>query len=98
MLLTSRKGKSLDMSEENISEERITGGSTWPVPQIDPTRCDGCGLCVKVCPTQVLVIREGLAVVAFPARCNYTGFCERVCPTHAIQRFFEIVWPDETFE
>jgi ferredoxin len=98
MLLTRRKGESLDMREENNSGERIIGDSTWPVPQIDPARCDGCGLCVKVCPAQVLMIKEGLVVVAFPERCDYTGFCEQVCPTHAIQRFFEIVWPDEAFE
>lgn len=53
---------------------------------------------MKVCPHQVLVLKEGLAVVAFPERCNYSGFCEQVCPTSAIQRLFEIVWPDEAGE
>ena len=62
-----------------------------PVPLIDPARCDGCGLCVRVCPTGALAVKDGLAVVAAPEACNYTGLCEAACPTQAIQRLFEIV-------
>lgn len=69
--------------------------SKWPVPQIDTILCDGCNLCVRVCPNQVLRLEDGMAVVAFPDRCNYTGLCEKVCPKGAIQRIFEIVWPGE---
>ncbi|NPV78304.1 MAG: 4Fe-4S binding protein [Anaerolineae bacterium] len=69
--------------------------SNWPVPQIDATRCDGCNLCVRVCPNQALRLEHGVAVVVFPDRCNYSGLCEQTCPTDAIQRMFEIVWPGE---
>ncbi|MEA3338923.1 MAG: 4Fe-4S binding protein [Chloroflexota bacterium] len=62
-----------------------------PVPLIDPARCDGCGLCVRVCPTGALAVQDGLAVVAAPEACNYTGLCEAACPTGAIQRPFEII-------
>ncbi len=62
-----------------------------PVPLIDPVRCDGCGLCVRVCPTGALAIQDGRAIVTAPEACNYSGLCETACPTGAIQRPFEIV-------
>ena len=66
-----------------------------PVPLIDPTRCDGCGLCVHVCPTGALAVKDSKAIVATPEACNYTGLCEAICPTGAIQRPFEIIALDE---
>ncbi|PKO04285.1 MAG: 4Fe-4S ferredoxin [Chloroflexi bacterium HGW-Chloroflexi-3] len=63
----------------------------WPVPQIDPNLCDGCNLCVQVCPNHVLVLRYNLAVVAHPELCDYSGLCEQACPQKAIQRLFEIL-------
>lgn len=65
-----------------------------PVPLIDPQRCDGCGLCVRACPTGTLELRDGKAVVAHPLACEYIGMCEMVCPTQAITRPFEIIIPE----
>ena len=62
-----------------------------PIPLIDPKRCDGCGLCVRVCPTGALAMNGALAIVAWPEICEYTGLCEMICPMKAIQRPFEIV-------
>ena len=69
-----------------------------PVPLIDPARCDGCGLCVRVCPTGALAVKDGKAIVAAPEACNYTGLCEAICPTGAIQRPFEIVILDKKLQ
>ncbi len=62
-----------------------------PTPLIDPQKCDGCGLCVRACPTKALELLDEKAVVANPLLCEYSGLCEAVCPTQAITRPFEIV-------
>ncbi len=63
-----------------------------PVPIIDSSRCDGCGRCVRVCPTGALAMSDGKAIVARPAACDYHGLCEMICSTQALQRPFEIVF------
>lgn len=62
-----------------------------PIPLIDPQLCDGCGLCIRACPTKSLNLLDGKAVVSNPLACEYSGLCEAVCPTQAITRPFEIV-------
>lgn len=62
-----------------------------PIPLIDPKRCDGCGLCVKVCPSGALAMSDVVAIVARPEACDYAGLCETICPMKAIQRPFEIL-------
>ncbi len=62
-----------------------------PVPLIDAQRCDGCGLCVQVCPNGVLAVQDGLARIIRPDACTYTGLCEMACPPRAINRPFWVV-------
>lgn len=62
-----------------------------PIPLIDLPKCDGCGLCVRACPTKALELRDGKAIVTKPLACEYSGLCEAICPTQAITRPFEIV-------
>lgn len=71
-------------------------GSDRPVPIIDAERCNGCGLCVRVCPTGTLALQRGRAIVAQPAACEYAGVCELICPVQAIQRPFLIVLAVDT--
>ncbi|MCK6539172.1 MAG: 4Fe-4S binding protein [Anaerolineales bacterium] len=66
-----------------------------PIPLIDPRSCNGCGLCMRACPTRALMLRDGKAVVTDPLACEYSGLCEAVCPTGAITRPFEIVIAEE---
>lgn len=66
-----------------------------PMPIVDLERCDGCGLCVRVCASGALAIRSGKAVVARPEACTYAGSCERICPVHAICLPMEIVFDEK---
>jgi len=69
-----------------------------PIPIIDLERCDGCGLCLRVCPTGALAMNGSKALVARPGACDYSGLCEMACPVQAIQRPFEIVLWDSSIE
>ena len=82
------------MDCEQATDEQNYPGTNWPVPQINLSLCDGCGLCIKACPNHVLKLNHGKAVVAFPVKCNYSGLCEQACPTKAITRVFEIIFQE----
>jgi len=66
--------------------------SGFLAPIVDETRCDGCGLCVELCSTRVLALKDGKAVVVNPEACLYEGVCEDICPRGAIDRPFEVVF------
>ncbi len=59
--------------------------------EIDIERCKGCGLCVTVCPKNVLEITDQVnkkgyfpAHQARPEDCVYCATCCRMCPDVAI--------------
>lgn len=66
--------------------------SRLAAPIIDETRCNGCGLCVDLCSTGALALRDGKAVVVNPEACLYEGVCKDTCPQDAIGRPFEVVF------
>ena len=61
------------------------------MPEIDPAKCDGCGLCASLCPTGALAMQGALAVIAYPDLCSYCATCEDICPTEAIGLPYQIV-------
>ena len=48
-------------------------------------RCQGCGLCVQVCPRAVFRMNEGRAELADKDACIECGACRRNCPHGAIR-------------
>lgn len=72
-------------------DESVAAGLTEPAslhPLIDPSRCLGCGACVKACPEQphheVLGLIGGKAVLVGPTDCIGHGACKSACPFDAI--------------
>ncbi len=52
--------------------------------RIDEELCDGCGLCVRVCPAETLALAGGKAKVV-GERSLWCGHCEAVCPKGAVR-------------
>ncbi len=55
-----------------------------PVTIINEQKCNGCGLCVSVCPSNTLEIKDGKAHVRGKTSI-YCTHCEAVCPRGAIE-------------
>ncbi len=55
-----------------------------PVPEVDETRCDGCGECGRFCEYKALAVLAK-RVLVFPELCHGCGGCMRVCPKGAIR-------------
>ena len=62
------------------------------LPEIDPFKCIGCGLCVRYCPKDALSLIDDLAIIVDPGACDYTGVCQEICPTEAVSLAYEIVF------
>lgn len=74
-----------------VQHETVAAGLTEPAslhPAIDPSKCLGCGACVKACPEQphheVLGLINGKAVLVGPTDCIGHGACKTACPFDAI--------------
>lgn len=50
---------------------------------IDPSRCDGCGLCLAKCRFDAIVRKDGRCEVV-PVACEGCGVCAYVCPRQAV--------------
>jgi heterodisulfide reductase subunit A len=51
---------------------------------VDHMACDGCGVCLEVCPTNAITLREEKEDID-PFLCNGCGGCIPECPTGAIE-------------
>ena len=51
-------------------------------PIIDPDECTGCGICVEVCPSDVLHQEgeETIPVARYPYECWHCAACVMECP------------------
>ncbi len=56
---------------------------TLPVPVVDESKCNGCGICAEVCAFHA-ILSFGNRVITFPELCHGCGGCARFCPQGAI--------------
>jgi ferredoxin len=52
--------------------------------ELDKEKCNGCGMCIKVCPHEVFVLKEGKASFINRDFCMECGACSLNCPMQAI--------------
>jgi len=53
------------------------------IPVIDVFKCNGCGVCVKRCPPQIMgLVKEKAAILV--QLCEECGICAEMCPIGAI--------------
>ncbi len=77
----------MSTSLANLAEAKVKGShrARLQYPNIDLSRCIGCGTCVKACPEDgVLDLIHGQAVVIHGGRCVGHGLCAAACPVGAI--------------
>jgi thioredoxin reductase (NADPH) len=87
--------RSLERTSALIDADSRSAGLHEPAslhPVIDPSRCIGCGSCVKACPEEpehhVLGIIGGRAQLIGPSDCIGHGACKAACPVEAISLVF----------
>jgi MinD superfamily P-loop ATPase len=79
-----------DCDVEEPNDHLFFAGLDWqqrivtsPVPAVDESRCDGCGLCSRFCQYNAIV-SFGVAPYVSPELCHGCGGCSLVCPHQAI--------------
>ena len=55
-----------------------------PIPQVDQEKCNACGICVKICQFNALVLVKE-KVLVFPQLCKGCGGCSLLCLQRAIK-------------
>ncbi len=60
--------------------------STWGRVQIDAAKCNGCNMCVRACPSNVLALEQKKArmIASGAVQCMACGDCAAICPDEAI--------------
>ncbi len=79
-------GAANNAKSEPLNNERATGESKQPqpeIPLIDTSKCTGCGTCVDVCRRDAIKLVGGIAQI-IPELCINCGLCARKCPEEAI--------------
>ena len=64
--------------------------------RIDPSKCIGCGICAKNCPTQNIKIADGKA--AANSQCTMCYRCVNYCPKQAITLLGKTLYEQPTYD
>jgi len=59
-------------------------------PIIDMKKCNGCTICDKNCPLDVIYMVKKVPEVRYPDECWHCGVCRQDCPTGAVSIEFPL--------
>ena len=59
-------------------------------PVIDMEKCNGCGVCDRICPLDVIYMVEKTPDVRYPDECWHCGACRQDCPVGAVDITFPL--------
>jgi len=62
----------------------LLGMVAGALPVLDPWRCNLCGWCIAICPTECLQISRLGPWLARPLDCLACAACAQVCPEKAL--------------
>jgi NAD-dependent dihydropyrimidine dehydrogenase PreA subunit len=54
-------------------------------PVVDQEKCNGCGNCAEICPSEIYEIEEDKSNPIHPEDCIECWACVNQCPTESIQ-------------
>ena len=76
-----------DEYEAHIMEDRCPAGVCEGLRafDIEPTLCDGCAVCIAVCPSGGIIGKRGFTHSIIVDRCRGCGACADVCPRQAVR-------------
>ena len=65
----------------------------WPLPVVDYDKCNGCMICLEVCPEYILALSkprfegdlQGVALLLDEEKCMGCALCAEKCPVDAIE-------------
>ncbi|MCX7020037.1 MAG: ATP-binding protein [Candidatus Sumerlaeota bacterium] len=76
---------------------RTADSVSIPVPEVDESLCNGCGLCGRICAYHAIV-SFGDKPLVFPDMCHGCGGCAMVCPEKAIHEVDKRIGTVETIQ
>lgn len=59
-------------------------------PIINMDKCNGCGLCDRHCPLDVITMVGEIPDIRYPDECWHCGACRQDCPTGALEITFPL--------
>lgn len=101
----ARQGKSVQLLDCDVEEPnchiflkpqiQFSGPVNVLLPKVLDERCNGCGVCARVCEYSAIVVVKD-KVLVFPELCHGCGGCSLFCPQEAIVEIQRIVGTVET--
>jgi NAD-dependent dihydropyrimidine dehydrogenase PreA subunit len=77
------KTASLNPDSAGIEDQKIKDEKNMP-PVVDEAKCNGCGTCVDVCPSECFTLEDNISKVTDPDACVDCESCVENCAEEAI--------------